>query len=105
MSYFCLSSTHFIVFIWRPVTTNLDRFFAFFFFFFFAVAVSGSWILKLSGTSLVHDPSKKGNRTETGPDLKALFTVDNNPFVNFKFTCQINVDSCTHDFTLCSHHS
>ena len=73
--------------------------FAFFFFFFFAVAVSGYWILKLSGTGLVYDPSKKGNRTETGPDLKALFTVDNNPFVNFKFTCQINVDSCTHDFT------
>ena len=39
---------------------------------FFAVPVHGSCILKLSGTGLVRGPSKKGNRTETGPDFKAL---------------------------------
>jgi hypothetical protein len=40
---------------------------------FFAVPVRGSWILKLSGTGPVRGPSKKGTRTETGPDFKALF--------------------------------
>ena len=39
---------------------------------FFAVPVCSSWILKLSGTSLVCSPSIKGNMTETGPDPKAL---------------------------------
>jgi hypothetical protein len=39
---------------------------------FFAVPVSGSWILKFSGTGPVCGPSKKGNRTGTGPDFKAL---------------------------------
>ena len=39
---------------------------------FFAVLVCGSWILKLSETGLVRGPSKKSNRTETGPDFKAL---------------------------------
>ena len=39
---------------------------------FFAVPVRGSCILKPSGTSPVRGPSKKGNRTETGPDFKAL---------------------------------
>ena len=43
---------------------------------FFAVPVRGSCILKLSGTGPVRGPSKKGNRTETGPDFKALvFTI------------------------------
>ena len=51
----------------RPVTTGFLRF--------FAVLVHGSWILKLSGTGLVRGPSKKGNRTETGPDFKALVVV------------------------------
>ena len=37
-----------------------------------AVLVRGSWILKVSGTGLVFSPSKKGNRTETRPDFKAL---------------------------------
>ena len=54
----------FIVFIPRPVTTSFDGF--------FVVQVHGSCILKLSGTGLVSSPSKKGNRTETGPDFKAL---------------------------------
>ena len=39
---------------------------------FFAVPVHGSCILKLSGTGPVRGPSKKGKRTETGPDFKAL---------------------------------
>ena len=39
---------------------------------FFAVPVRGSCILKPSGTGPVRGPSKKGNRTETGPDFKAL---------------------------------
>ena len=39
---------------------------------FFAVLVCSSWILKLSGTSLVRGPSIKGNMTETGQDPKAL---------------------------------
>jgi hypothetical protein len=64
MSEFCLSSTHFTVFIPGPVTTVFLRF--------FAVLVRGSWILKLYGTVQVRGPSKKGNRTETGPDFKAL---------------------------------
>ena len=64
MSYFCRYSTCFIVFIPRPVTTSFDRF--------FAVLVHNSCILKLSGTSPVCSPSKKGNRTETGLDFKAL---------------------------------
>ena len=55
----------FIVFIPRPVTTSFDRF--------FAVAVHSSCVLKLSGTGPVRGPSKKGNRTETGPDFKALY--------------------------------
>ena len=64
MSYFCRYSTYFIVFIPRPVTTSFLRF--------FAVPVHGSCILKLSGTGPVRGPSKKDNRTETGPDFKAL---------------------------------
>ena len=43
---------------------------------FFVVLVRGSCILKLSGTGPVRGPSKKGNRTETGPDFKALFITD-----------------------------
>ena len=39
---------------------------------FFAVPVHSSCILRLSGTSLVRGPSKKGNRTETRLDFKAL---------------------------------
>ena len=70
MSYFYRYSTCFIVFIPRPVTTSFDRFFAV-----FAVPVHGSCILKLSGTGPVRGPSKKGNRTETGPDFKALTTT------------------------------
>ena len=64
MSYFYRYSTCFNVFIPRPVTTSFDRF--------FAVPVRGSCILKLSRTCPVCGPSKKGNRTETGPDFKAL---------------------------------
>jgi hypothetical protein len=64
MSEFYRSSTHYIVFILRLVTTSLDRF--------FAVPIRGSWILKLSGTGPVCGPSKKGNGTGTGPDFKAL---------------------------------
>ena len=48
----------------QPVLTGFLRF--------FAVPVRGSCILKLSGTSPVRGPFKKGNRTETGPDFKAL---------------------------------
>ena len=48
----------------RPVMTGFLRF--------FAVPVRGSCILKPSGTGPVRGPSKKGNRTETGPDFKAL---------------------------------
>ena len=66
MSEFCLSSTRVTVFILGPVTTGFLRF--------FAVPVRGSWILKLSGTGPVRGPSKKGNRTETGPDFKALLS-------------------------------
>ena len=52
--------------VFKPgsVTTGFLRF--------FAVPVRGSWILKLSGTGPVRGPSKKGNRTGTGPDFKAL---------------------------------
>jgi hypothetical protein len=64
MSEFCLSSTRFTVFIPGPVTTGFLRF--------FAVPVRSSWILKLSGTGPVRGPSKKGTRTKTGPDFKAL---------------------------------
>ena len=78
MSYFCRYSTCFIVFIPRPVTTSFDRFFVFFFF--FTVLVHGPCILKLSGTGLVHGPSKKGNRTETGLDFKALTKWTTRPF-------------------------
>jgi hypothetical protein len=67
MSEFCLSSTCFTVFILGPVTSCFLRF--------FAVPVCGSWILKLSGTGLVRGPPKKSNRTETGPDFKALVTT------------------------------
>ena len=42
------------------------------FLWFFVVPVCGSCILKPSGTGPVRGPSKKGNRTETGPDFKAL---------------------------------
>jgi hypothetical protein len=66
MSEFSLSSTRFTVFIPGPVTTGFLRF--------FAVPVHSSWILKLSGTGPVHSSSKKGNRTETGLDFKALLT-------------------------------
>ena len=66
MSYFYRYSTCFNVFIPRPVTTSFERF--------IAVLVRGSCILKLSGTVPVRGPSKKGNRTETGPDFKALWT-------------------------------
>ena len=48
----------------QPVSTG--------FLWFFAVPVCGSCILKLSRTGQVRGPSKKGNRTETGPDFKAL---------------------------------
>ena len=48
----------------QPVSTGFLRF--------FAVPVCGSCILKLSGTGPVRGPSKKGNRTETRPDFKAL---------------------------------
>ena len=64
MSEFCLSNTRFTVFIPGLVTTVFLQF--------FVVPVRGSWILKLSGTGPVFGPSKKGNRTETGPDFKAL---------------------------------
>ena len=64
MSYFYRYNTFFIVFIPRPVTTSFN--------WFIAVPVHGSDILKLSGTGSVRGPSKKGNRTETGPDFKAL---------------------------------
>ena len=67
ISYFYRYSTCFNVFISRPVTTSFDQFFAV-----FAVPVHGSCILKLSRTGPVCGPSKKGNRTETGPDFKAL---------------------------------
>ena len=67
MSEFWRSGTHFIIFIPRPVTTGFLRF--------FAVLVHGSWILKLSGTGPVRGPSKKGNRTETRPDFKALNAI------------------------------
>ena len=48
----------------QPVLTGFLRF--------FAVPVRGSCILKLSGTGPVRSPFKKGNRTETRPDFKAL---------------------------------
>jgi hypothetical protein len=67
MSEFCLSSTCFTVSFrdqLRPVFCGFLRF--------FAVPVRGSWILKLSETGPVRGPFKKGNRTETGPDFKAL---------------------------------
>ena len=51
----------------QPVLTSFLRF--------FAVPVCGSCILKLSGTGPVRGPSKKGNRTETGPDFKALSRI------------------------------
>ena len=51
----------------QPVLTGFLRF--------FAVAVHGSCILKLSGTGPVRSPSKKGNRTKTGPDFKALLAA------------------------------
>ena len=51
----------------QPVLTGFLRF--------FAVPVCGSCILKLSGTGPVRGPSKKGNRTETGPDFKALSRI------------------------------
>ena len=55
----------------QPVLTS--------FLWFFAVPVRGSCILKLSGTGPVRGPSKKGNRTETGPDFKALSLGGNSP--------------------------
>ena len=42
---------------------------------FFVVPVRGSCILKPSRTGPVRGPSKKGNRTETGPDFKALLAA------------------------------
>ena len=54
----------------QPVSTGFLRF--------FAVPVHGSCILKLSGTGPVRGPSKKGNRTETGPDFKALIMRKHN---------------------------
>ena len=68
MSAFCRFSTRFIIFIPRLVTTSFLRF--------FAVPVRGFCILKPSGTGPVRGPSKKGNRTETGPDFKALMLCD-----------------------------
>ena len=56
----------------QPVLTGFLRF--------FAVPVRSSCILKLYVTGPVRGPSKKGNRTETGPDFKALVFVD----LNFK---------------------
>ena len=76
MSYFYRYSTCFNVFIPRPVTTSFDRF--------FTVPVRGSCILKLSGTGPVRGPSKKGNRTETGPDFKAL-AIDSADFIPSSF--------------------
>ena len=102
MSYFFRYSTCFNVFIPRPVTTSFDRF--------FAVPVRGSCILKLSGTGPVHGPSKKGNRTETGPDFKALVAqfcihtlsrqlqIDLQSIINRIRVFQSTVDACC-DFT------
>ena len=80
MSYFYRHSTCFIVFIPRPVTTSFLRFFCVFLRF-FAVPVHGSCILKLSGTGPVCGPSKKGNRTETGLDFKALILMTSVPLL------------------------
>ena len=52
----------------QPVSTGFLRF--------FAVPVHSSCILKISGTGPIRSPSKKGNRTETGPDFKALFSLN-----------------------------
>ena len=65
MSFFCQYSMCFIVFILRPVTTSFNQFQQVF-------CGSGPRFLKFSETGLVHGPSKKGNRTKTGPDFKAL---------------------------------
>ena len=45
------------------------------------VPVHGSCILKLSGTGPVCGPSKKGNRTETRPDFKALCACRYNKYI------------------------
>ena len=66
MAEFCRSGTRFIIFIPRPVTTSYNRFFCGFLRSWSAVL--GFW----SFLGLVCGPSKKGNRTETGPDFKAL---------------------------------
>ena len=95
MSYFYRYSTCFNVFIPRPVTTSFLRF--------FAVPVRGSCILKLSGTSPVCGPSKKGNRTKTGPDFKALIDLDcssqeNVPYhvkTAYRFTDSFTVNGVT----------
>ena len=84
MSYFYRYSTCFIVFLLRPVTTSFN--------WFFAVPVHGFCILKLSETGPVCGPSKKGNRSKTGPDFKAL-SKTNDLFMSYnayKF-CMENV--------------
>ena len=60
----------------------------------FAVPVRGSCILKPSGTGPVRGPSKKGNRTETGPDFKALVTYTINVL---RLTLRIVVGDFSHD--------
>ena len=64
MSIFCWYSTCFIVFIPRPVTTGFDWFFC----------GSGPRFLHSEAfwTGPVCGSSKKGNRTEIGPDFSAL---------------------------------
>ena len=64
----------------QPVLTGFLRF--------FPVPVRGSCILKLSGTGPVRGPSKKCNRTETGPDFKALSVdVEDKLLVNDLHQC------------------
>ena len=65
------SRTCFIVSCPRLVTTSFDHFFCGFLHFFLA-PVCGSWILKLFRTGPVLGPSKKGKKTGTGPEFKAL---------------------------------
>ena len=84
MSYFCWYSTCFIVFIPRSVITSFNQF--------FAVPVHSSCILKLSGTGLVRDPSKKGYRTESRPDFKALNAISDG-IQRYKCTLHSPIDS------------
>ena len=72
MSNFCRSSTCSIIFIPRLVTTSFLQF--------FAVLVRGSCILKPFETGPVCGPSEKGNKTETGPDFKALLMYNSLPW-------------------------